>query len=63
MNSIVAQTPVTLLTGYLGAGKNHSLESHSDRAARQALRGHRQRIRRGRHIDNDLIINADEEIF
>src|ERR671932_279002 len=62
MMNAAAKTPVTVLTGYLGAGKTTLLN----------------RILTGNHgkryavivnefgevgIDNDLIVNADEEIF
>jgi G3E family GTPase len=62
MNSIVAQTPVTLLTGYLGAGKTTLLnriltEQHGKRYA--VIVNEFGEV----GIDNDLIINADEEIF
>lgn len=62
MNSIVAQTPVTLLTGYLGAGKTTLLnriltEQHGKRYA--VIVNEFGEV----GIDNDLIINADEETF
>jgi G3E family GTPase len=62
MNEIATQTPVTLLTGYLGAGKTTLLnriltEQHGKRYA--VIVNEFGEV----GIDNDLIINADEEIF
>jgi G3E family GTPase len=56
------QTPVTVLTGYLGSGKTTLLnriltESHRKRYA--VIVNEFGEI----GIDNDLIVNADEEIF
>jgi G3E family GTPase len=57
-----AQTPVTLLTGYLGSGKTTLLnriltETHGKRFA--VIVNEFGEV----GIDNDLIVNADEEIF
>src|SRR3977135_878204 len=56
------QTPVTVLTGYLGSGKTTLLnriltETHGKRYA--VIVNEFGEI----GIDNDLIVNADEEIF
>jgi G3E family GTPase len=60
--SSAGQTPVTVLTGYLGAGKTTLLnriltETHGKRYA--VIVNEFGEI----GIDNDLIVNADEEIF
>jgi G3E family GTPase len=64
MTAIAAptQTPVTLLTGYLGAGKTTLLnriltEAHGKRYA--VIVNEFGEV----GIDNDLVVNADEEIF
>jgi G3E family GTPase len=62
MSAATAQTPVTVLTGYLGAGKTTLLnriltETHGKRYA--VIVNEFGEI----GIDNDLIVNADEEIF
>ncbi|MES2197552.1 MAG: GTP-binding protein [Pseudomonadota bacterium] len=62
MNEIATQTPVTLLTGYLGAGKTTLLnriltEQHGKRYA--VIVNEFGEV----GIDNDLIVNADEEVF
>jgi G3E family GTPase len=62
MTAAPTQTPVTLLTGYLGAGKTTLLnriltETHGKRYA--VIVNEFGEV----GIDNDLIINADEEIF
>jgi G3E family GTPase len=62
MSNAVAQTPVTVLTGYLGAGKTTLLnriltETHGKRYA--VIVNEFGEV----GIDNDLIVNADEEIF
>lgn len=62
MTSVIAQTPVTVLTGYLGAGKTTLLnriltETHGKRYA--VIVNEFGEV----GIDNDLIVNADEEIF
>ena len=56
------QTPVTVLTGYLGSGKTTLLnriltETHGKRYA--VIVNEFGEI----GIDNDLVVNADEEIF
>ncbi len=56
------QTPVTVLTGYLGSGKTTLLnriltEAHGKRYA--VIVNEFGEV----GIDNDLIVNADEEIF
>ena len=56
------QTPVTVLTGYLGSGKTTLLnrilsETHGKRYA--VIVNEFGEV----GIDNDLIVNADEEIF
>ena len=43
----IDKVPVTVLTGFLGAGKTTQL-NHPHRTARQADRRHRERVRRGR---------------
>ena len=60
--SSAGQTPVTVLTGYLGAGKTTLLnriltETHGKRYA--VIVNEFGEV----GIDNDLIVNADEEIF
>src|SRR3981189_434341 len=62
MATITTQTPVTVLTGYLGAGKTTLLnrilsEQHGRRYA--VIVNEFGEV----GIDNDLIVNADEEIF
>jgi G3E family GTPase len=62
MATITTQTPVTVLTGYLGAGKTTLLnrilsEQHGGRYA--VIVNEFGEV----GIDNDLIVNADEEIF
>src|SRR5580704_16173774 len=62
MIEATAQTPVTVLTGYLGAGKTTLLnriltEAHGKRFA--VIVNEFGEI----GIDNDLVVNADEEIF
>ncbi|WP_024506053.1 GTP-binding protein [Bradyrhizobium sp. ARR65] len=62
MSNTAAQTPVTVLTGYLGAGKTTLLnriltETHGRRYA--VIVNEFGEV----GIDNDLIVNADEEIF
>lgn len=62
MSSFGGQTPVTVLTGYLGAGKTTLLnriltEKHGKRYA--VIVNEFGEV----GIDNDLIVNADEEIF
>jgi len=62
MSNAVAQTPVTVLTGYLGAGKTTLLnriltETHGKRYA--VIVNEFGEV----GIDNDLIVTADEEIF
>ena len=62
MSAATAQTPVTVLTGYLGAGKTTLLnriltETHGKRYA--VIVNEFGEV----GIDNDLIVNADEEIF
>lgn len=62
MNDAISQTPVTVLTGYLGAGKTTLLnriltETHGKRYA--VIVNEFGEV----GIDNDLIVNADEEIF
>jgi G3E family GTPase len=62
MATIMTQTPVTVLTGYLGAGKTTLLnrilsEQHGGRYA--VIVNEFGEV----GIDNDLIVNADEEIF
>jgi G3E family GTPase len=62
MTNAAAQTPVTVLTGYLGAGKTTLLnriltETHGKRYA--VIVNEFGEV----GIDNDLIVNADEEIF
>jgi G3E family GTPase len=62
MSEATAQTPVTVLTGYLGAGKTTLLnriltETHGKRFA--VIVNEFGEI----GIDNDLVVNADEEIF
>ena len=62
MSTASAQTPVTVLTGYLGAGKTTLLnriltETHGKRYA--VIVNEFGEV----GIDNDLIVNADEEIF
>jgi hypothetical protein len=55
-----SENPVSVLTGYLGAGKT---------VAQPHLSGPRQEIRRHRQqfgeigIDNELVVSADEEVF
>lgn len=62
MTTFETQTPVTVLTGYLGAGKTTLLnriltETHGKRYA--VIVNEFGEV----GIDNDLIVNADEEIF
>jgi G3E family GTPase len=62
MTNATGQTPVTVLTGYLGAGKTTLLnriltETHGKRYA--VIVNEFGEV----GIDNDLIVNADEEIF
>jgi G3E family GTPase len=62
MQEVVSQTPVTVLTGYLGAGKTTLLnriltENHGKKYA--VIVNEFGEV----GIDNDLIVNADEEIF
>jgi G3E family GTPase len=62
MINATGQTPVTVLTGYLGAGKTTLLyriltETHGKRYA--VIVNEFGEV----GIDNDLIVNADEEIF
>src|ERR1700681_2952680 len=62
MTAATAPTPVTVLTGYLGAGKTTLLnriltEKHGKRIA--VIENEFGEI----GIDNDLVVNADEEIF
>jgi len=62
MTAALAQTPVTVLTGYLGAGKTTLLnriltEKHGKRYA--VIVNEFGEI----GIDNDLIVDADEEVF
>jgi G3E family GTPase len=61
MQMALNQTPVTVITGYLGAGKTTLLnriltETHGRRYAVVNEFGEVG-------IDNDLIVNAEEEIF
>ena len=61
MKNIEVQTPVTVLTGYLGSGKTTLLnriltETHGKRYA--VIVNEFGEV----GIDNDLIVNADEEI-
>ncbi|MBK8542349.1 MAG: GTP-binding protein [Caulobacteraceae bacterium] len=54
--------PVTVLTGFLGAGKTTPVEPHTDRTTRQkyaVIVNEFGEI----GIDNDLIVDADEEVF
>jgi G3E family GTPase len=62
MPNAQTQTPVTLLTGYLGSGKTTLLnriltETHGKRYA--VIVNEFGEV----GIDNDLVVNADEEIF
>ena len=62
MPDVSIQTPVTVLTGFLGAGKTTLLnriltETHGKRFA--VIENEFGEV----GIDQDLIINADEEIF
>jgi G3E family GTPase len=62
MTAATAPTPVTVLTGYLGAGKTTLLnriltEAHGKRFA--VIVNEFGEV----GIDNDLVVNADEEIF
>ena len=62
MPDVSKQTPVTVLTGYLGSGKTTLLnriltEAHGKRYA--VIVNEFGEV----GIDNDLIVNADEEIF
>lgn len=62
MTDLDVQTPVTVLTGYLGSGKTTLLnriltETHGKRYA--VIVNEFGEV----GIDNDLIVNADEEIF
>jgi G3E family GTPase len=62
MPNAATQTPVTVLTGYLGSGKTTLLnriltETHGKRYA--VIVNEFGEV----GIDNDLIVNADEEIF
>lgn len=62
MTAVAAQTPVTVLTGYLGAGKTTLLnriltEKHGKRYA--VIVNEFGEV----GIDNDLIVDADEEVF
>jgi G3E family GTPase len=62
MTATSTQTPVTLLTGYLGSGKTTLLnriltETHGKRYA--VIVNEFGEV----GIDNDLVVNADEEIF
>src|ERR1700760_1078005 len=62
MTATSVQTPVTLLTGYLGSGKTTLLnriltETHGKRYA--VIVNEFGEV----GIDNDLVVNADEEIF
>jgi G3E family GTPase len=62
MTATPVQTPVTLLTGYLGSGKTTLLnriltETHGKRYA--VIVNEFGEV----GIDNDLVVNADEEIF
>jgi G3E family GTPase len=62
MKNVEVQTPVTVLTGYLGSGKTTLLnriltEAHGKRYA--VIVNEFGEV----GIDNDLIVNADEEIF
>ncbi|MGY3484361.1 G3E family GTPase [Bradyrhizobium sp. USDA 4011] len=62
MTNLDVQTPVTVLTGYLGSGKTTLLnriltETHGKRYA--VIVNEFGEV----GIDNDLIVNADEEIF
>jgi G3E family GTPase len=62
MSNARSQTPVTVLTGYLGSGKTTLLnrilsETHGKRYA--VIVNEFGEV----GIDNDLIVNADEEIF
>ena len=62
MTAAIKQTPVTVLTGYLGAGKTTLLnriltETHGKRYA--VIVNEFGEI----GIDNDLVVNAEEEIF
>lgn len=62
MDSAISKTPVTVLTGYLGAGKTTLLnriltENHGKKYA--VIVNEFGEI----GIDNDLIVDADEEVF
>src|SRR5260370_7443077 len=62
MQAALNQTPVTVITGYLGSGKTTLLnriltEAHSKRYA--VIVNEFGEV----GIDNDLIVNAEEEIF
>lgn len=62
MQMALNQTPVTVITGYLGAGKTTLLnriltETHGRRYA--VVGNEFGEV----GIDNDLIVNAEEEIF
>ena len=62
MSDVSAQTPVTVLTGYLGSGKTTLLnriltENHGKRYA--VIINEFGEV----GIDNDLVVSADEEVF
>ncbi len=56
------ENPCYRLDWFFGSGKNHVVKSDSERTPRSAYRGYQNEFGEI-GIDNELIINAEEEVF